>query len=165
MTTEMCQHLIEASTVNTPMVLVHTDAASAFTCPTCTVAWIEAMLEVMDPRVIVESIHLDRCDHSAGICFPCCEALKAAISARFAVLAPVDKTSANRLLRIKNKLTLRYRTKIEAEQAKPLPAYRNARILGRAGERGRAGQRWTADRAQRLSTLRPPVEATVVIPA
>jgi hypothetical protein len=164
MTTEMCQHIIDHGTT-VPMVLIVTDTASAFTCLQCTTTWIEAMLEVMAPRTIVESIHLDRCDHGAGICFPCCEALKAAISERFASLAPVDKNRANRLLRIKNKLTLRYRTKIEAEQAKPLPAYRNANILGRAGERGRAGQRWTADRAQRLSTLRSPVESIVVIPA
>ena len=161
--TNMCTHLVQAGTTDTPMTLVHTETATAYTCPSCCAHFCIALLDVGTPAAhILDALHFDMCDHTEGTCDRCLESLKDELSKRWVRYRIAgDKAASNRLGRLRKAIRKRYGT----EQSKPLPAYRNANILGTAGERGRAGQRWQGLRAQRLSTLRPPPANVVVVPA
>jgi hypothetical protein len=161
--TNMCTHLVQAGTTDTPMTLVHTDTATAFVCPSCCGNYCIALLDAGTPAAhVLETISLSHCEHSTGTCFACLESLKDELSKRWMRYRLAgDKPASNRLGRLRKAIRKRYDT----SESKPLPAYRNANILGTAGERGRAGQRWQGLRAQRLSTLRPPPANVVVVPA
>jgi hypothetical protein len=160
MNVDMCTHIVShGSTDDTPFVLINTPTANAYTCSACAVAWIEAMnASGARPSSVVKAVHADRCSHTKGNCPSCVEALLIALSNRFRELASQNKTSANRLLKIKNGLSKRYGT-----EAKPLPPYPGLRRTGRGLDAAMAGQRYQADRAQRLSVLRPPSVSVVVV--
>jgi hypothetical protein len=91
------------------MVLIHTDEATAYLCPACTVSWIETLTtQGTQPKTLVEALHMDRCDHHKATCQGCIDALMEELSMRFGELAPVNKTAANRLLRVRNVLNKLY---------------------------------------------------------
>ena len=166
--TELCPHLMESG-LERPMTLIVTPEATAYTCVDCAMVWAETLTSSgTGPHTILDALHFDMCGHTdGGTCFACLGEFKEQISKRFAILAPVDKNSANRLLRIKNGLNKRYSRAMlvqqEAEAEKPLPAYPGLRRTGRGLDAAMAGQRYQADRAQRLSVLRPPSVSVVVV--
>jgi hypothetical protein len=159
MTTDMCQHITEASL---PMVLVHTETTNAFTCPSCCADYCIALLDAGTPAAhVLETLIFEACDHTEGTCKRCLESLKDELSKRWMRYRLAgDKSASNRLGRLRTAIRKRYGT----EQA-TLPAYPGLRRTGRGLDAARAGQRWTGLRAQRLTALVPPVESIVVIPA
>jgi hypothetical protein len=166
--TELCPHLMESG-LERPMTLIVTPEATAYTCVDCAMVWAETLTSSgTGPHTILDALHFDMCGHTdGGTCFACLGEFKEQISKRFAILAPVDKNSANRLLRIKNGLNKRYSRAMlvqqEAEAEKPLPAYPGLRRTGRGLDAAKAGQRWQGLRALRLTALVPPPANVVVV--
>jgi hypothetical protein len=161
MNTDLCTHLIESGNLTTvPMVLIHTGDTTAFTCPTCAADYCITLLDTgTQAREVLETLILEACDHGQGTCCRCLESFKDELSKRWMRYRIAgDKPASNRLGRLRTAIRKRYGT----EQA-TLPAYRNANILGMAGVRGQAGQRWTAAKQQRLTALAPPVHTVVVV--
>jgi hypothetical protein len=83
MTTDMCQHITEASL---PMVLVHTETTNAFTCPSCCADYCIALLDAGTPAAhVLETLIFEACDHTEGTCKRCLESLKDELSKRWMV--------------------------------------------------------------------------------
>jgi hypothetical protein len=161
--TNMCTHLVQAGTTDTPMTLVHTETATAYTCPSCCAHFCIALLDVGTPAAhILDALHFDMCDHTEGTCDRCLESLKDELSKRWVRYRIAgDKPASNRLGRLRKAIRKRYDTS-EAT----LPAYPGLlRRTGRGLDAALAGQRWQGLRAQRLTALVPPVESVVVVPA
>jgi hypothetical protein len=162
MNVDMCTHLVQAGTTDTPMTLVHTDTATAFVCPQCTADYCITLLDAGTPAAhVLETISLSHCDHGQDTCKRCLESLKDELSKRWMrYRIASDKPASNRLGRLRTAIRKRYGT-----EAKPLPPYPGLRRTGIGLDAAKAGQRWHSIRAQRLTALVPPVESIVVIPA
>ena len=170
--TDICFHLADSGHLNQPFALVHTPDAHAFTCPACTLEFVEAMLDTASTKSIVDSLVFTRCDHQGGgsVCWPCVEAIKAQITLRWSALIHTDKRLANRFLRLRNAISKRYdRATVETDRKakhipkRTIPAYPGLRSKGAAGDRAVAGVRWNDAKEQRLSALVPPSESITVI--
>jgi hypothetical protein len=168
--TDLCTHLISSGNLEeSTFVLVNTSDAHAFTCTQCACDWTEGVLLSQPIHATARALVFTACDHGnhGRVCRTCLASFRDALTARWSRAMVTDKRMANRLMRLRRLLAKHYDKGAapatrEARQAK-LPAYTNANILGRAGDLGRAGQRWTADRNQRLATLVPPSQSVVVV--
>jgi hypothetical protein len=166
MNVDMCTHIVShGSTDDTPFVLINTPTANAWCCPSCAVAWTEQVIQSQPIHSVLKSLVFTACGHDEGLCRTCLSSFRDALTARWSCAMVTDKRLANRLMRIRRLLSKNYDKGNTSEAYKARSAYRNANILGMAGVRGRAGAVWTANRAQRLSVLRPPVHTVVVVPA
>jgi hypothetical protein len=170
--TDLCTHLISSGNLEeSTFVLVNTSDAHAFTCTQCACDWTEGVLLSQPIHATARALVFTACDHGdhGHVCRTCLASFRDALTARWSRAMVTDKRMANRLMRLRRMLAKNYdagstpAAHKARRQAAKLPAYPNANILGRAGDVGRLGQRWTANRNQRLATLRPPVHSIVVV--
>jgi hypothetical protein len=172
---DLCQHIVEAATTAQPMILIHTAAATAYTCPACAADYAAALLTDMSPRSVLNSLHFDRCDHGQGTCWACLEAFKGELASRWARLKlAADTAPANKIGRLRTAMGRRYdRAKVtagerrfKARAAKPAP-YPLIRRNSRRGDAARAGAA-AAERnrqAREIGALRPPSQSITVVHA
>jgi hypothetical protein len=112
---KMCQHIIDHGSTDTAMVLIHIDEADAFTCPTCAMNYVQALLEQGTTlNAIVDTLHFTHCQHTEGSCKRCVRAFKGELAARSMRIWLVDgnKTAANRLGKLHTAINKRYRESI-----------------------------------------------------
>lgn len=108
--TTLCPHLIE--NVQQPLALIASeDGQMTYACTACAVVRIESELDAdIPPAEIRNRINNRKCDHrpdgDSATCWPCWNALKSALSIRWATYYLAgEKTRGNRILRLINGLS------------------------------------------------------------
>ena len=113
---EICPHLLEPS-LDKPLALFSLRKVTKLACPSCIVDHFASMLSAgYDLVAITRSVSFKRCGHkmeSRVACLTCLSAIKMELSTRCANTTP--KSSAKRLQKVMNELSLSYDKKLARE--------------------------------------------------